>query len=48
MHAVLGGAVVRVLATGPNVRGFKPSENDGFLRTLKILRRGSKAIDRMS
>jgi hypothetical protein len=28
----LGGLVVIVLATGPKVQGFKPVEDDGFLR----------------
>jgi hypothetical protein len=27
----LGGLMVRVLATGPNVHGFKPGRGDGFL-----------------
>jgi hypothetical protein len=28
--------MVSVLAIGPKVRGFKPSQGDGFLRTIKI------------
>jgi hypothetical protein len=32
----LGGVVVSVLATGPNGRGFEPSQGDGFLKALKI------------
>jgi hypothetical protein len=32
----LGGLVVSVLATGPKVRGFDPTEVDGFLRVIKI------------
>jgi hypothetical protein len=32
----LGGVVVSVLATGPEVLGFKPGRGDGFLRAIKI------------
>jgi hypothetical protein len=32
----LGVLVVSVLAIGPKVRGFKPAEDDGFLRAIKI------------
>jgi hypothetical protein len=44
----LGGLVVSVLATGPKVAGSIPAEVDGFLRVIKILRRGSKAVGLMS
>jgi hypothetical protein len=30
--------MVRVLATGLNVRGFKSGQSDGFLRVIKIRR----------
>jgi hypothetical protein len=33
---LLGGVMVIVLAVGLNVRGFVPSQEDGFLRTIKI------------
>jgi hypothetical protein len=31
---------------GPKVQGYKPAEDDGFLRAIKIdfLRRGSKVV----
>jgi hypothetical protein len=32
----LGGVMVSVLATGPNGRGFKSGQGDGFLRAIKI------------
>jgi hypothetical protein len=32
----LGGVVVSVLATGPKVLGFEPSQGDGFLRVRKV------------
>jgi hypothetical protein len=32
----LGGVVVSVLATGPEVRRFEPGRGDGFLRAIKI------------
>jgi hypothetical protein len=32
----LGGMIVRVLAIGPKLRGFKCCRGDGFLRALKI------------
>jgi hypothetical protein len=32
----LGDVVVRVLATGPKDRGFKPGQGDGFLTAIKI------------
>jgi hypothetical protein len=31
----LGGVMVRLLAIGPKVCGFKPSQGNGFLRTIK-------------
>jgi hypothetical protein len=31
----LSGVVVTVLATGPKVREFEPSQGDGFLRVIK-------------
>jgi hypothetical protein len=31
-----GSVVVSVLAIGPKVLGFKPSQGDGFLRVIKI------------
>jgi hypothetical protein len=34
---VLGGVMVIVVATGPNIRKFKTSwERDGFIREIKI------------
>jgi hypothetical protein len=33
---VLGGLVVRVLAFGPKVRGFIPTEDNGLSRVIKI------------
>jgi hypothetical protein len=32
----LGGVTVSVLATGPKIRGFNPSRDDGFLRAIRI------------
>jgi hypothetical protein len=32
----LGGVMVSVLVTGPNVSGFKPGRSDTFLRAIKI------------
>jgi hypothetical protein len=34
-HVVLGGLVVSVLATGPNVRGFKPGRGRWISRVIK-------------
>jgi hypothetical protein len=36
MICSLGGAVVSVLATGPNGRWFEPGQGEGFLRAIKI------------
>jgi hypothetical protein len=41
----LGGVVVSVLATGPNVHGFKPGRGDGFLRMIKICSTPSFGLD---
>jgi hypothetical protein len=35
-NVTLGGLVVSVLAIGPEVRGFKPADNDGLLRAIKF------------
>jgi hypothetical protein len=35
----LGGLVVRVLATGPKVRGFKPGRGRWILRVIKSIAR---------
>jgi hypothetical protein len=35
-HAASTGVLVSVLATGPKVRGFKPSRSDGFLKATII------------
>jgi hypothetical protein len=43
----LGGIVVRVLATGPKVRGFDPDRGDKNAEH-HFLRRGSKAVGPMS
>jgi hypothetical protein len=34
-HVALGGLVVSMLATGPNVRGFKPGRGRWILRVIK-------------
>jgi hypothetical protein len=49
----LGGLEVRVLVTGHTLAGSGPAEDGGFLWVIKIrnahfLRRGSKAVGRMS
>jgi hypothetical protein len=35
-YILFGSVMVRVLATGPKVLGFKPSQGDGFLKVTKI------------
>jgi hypothetical protein len=46
----LGGLVVRVLATGPKVRGFDPDRGRWIFKSPEhhFLRRGSKAVGPMS
>jgi hypothetical protein len=36
IHCHSGGVVFIVLATGPIGCGFNPSQDDGFLRAIKI------------
>jgi hypothetical protein len=38
-NVALGGLVVSVLATGPNVRGFKPGRGPWILRVIKSVAR---------
>jgi hypothetical protein len=38
-EVALGGPVVSVLATGPKVRGFKPSRGRWILRVIKFAAR---------
>jgi hypothetical protein len=49
----LGGVMVSVLAIGPKVRRFRPSQVDGFFKGDKnpqhaFLQRGSKAVGPMT
>jgi hypothetical protein len=53
VHVDLGGLVVSVLATGPNVRGFDSDRGRWIFKGDKnpehhFLRRGSKAVGPMS
>jgi hypothetical protein len=36
MSSGLGGVMVSVLTIGPKVHGFKPHQDAGFLRVIKI------------
>jgi hypothetical protein len=53
VEVILSGLMVKVLAIGPKVRGFKPGRGRRIYKSNKnlqhiFLRRGSKAVSPMS